>query len=95
VKLGSFSKQPGETESYTISHEDSLTTGDYVLSAVATVLPTGVGALTLAPLIITTPRIRMFASGGIDGTSYVVQLVTRTGDGRVLEDEFTIKVKEI
>lgn len=92
MKLGSVTKQPGETESYSVSYEDALTLGDYATSTTITSTPTG---LTIAPPIVTTNRVRMFVSGGVSGTSYKVEVTTTTADGRILEDEFTIKVKEL
>jgi hypothetical protein len=92
VKLGSVNKQPGETESYTVSYEDALTTGDNLVSTSVTSTPSG---LTIAAPFVVSPRVRMFISGGTDGVSYKIEVTTVTADGRVLEDEFTVKVKEL
>jgi hypothetical protein len=92
MRLGQFNKQPGERESYTVDYADDLTTGDNVISAAATVAPAG---LSIEQIFIVDPRVKFFAEGGEDGTTYKVTLVVETADGRVLEDEIMIKVKEL
>jgi hypothetical protein len=91
MKLGQFIKQPGERESYTVNYENDLTEGDNVMTAAVTVTPVG---MTVDPVNVFDPRVRFWASGGINGVSYKVTLTVTTADGRVLEDEVTIKVKE-
>lgn len=102
MRLGTVTKQSNETESFTVSYIDALTTGDVVNSATATIavygaVPNGVTPtlITLIPMIIASPRVRMFASGGTTGVTYKVELLTITNDGRVLNDEFFIKVKDV
>ncbi len=102
MRLGTVTKQPNETESFTVSYIDALTAGDIVIAATATVavygaVPPGVvpALITLTPMVIANPRVRMFASGGTDGVTYKIELLTVTNDGRVLNDEFFIKVKDV
>lgn len=90
--LGIFDKQPDERESYSITYEDDLTDGDNVESAVITSSPAG---LTISAPAIADPRVRFWISGGVDKTSYKVTVKTTTADGRVLEDEVKIKVKDV
>lgn len=92
MKLGTFSKQPNEKESYTITYEDALTDGDNVISATAAVEPAG---LTINGIEIADPRVKFWASGGVVDTRYKVTITATTEDGRVLEDEITFKIKEI
>lgn len=90
--LGTFLKQPAEVESYTITYEDDLTTGDNVASSVVTVSPAG---LTIQSSNVDDPRVRIWLAGGTNGTTYKVTVTTTTADGRVLQDEFKVKVKDI
>ena len=90
--LGSFIKQPAETESYSITYEDDLTTGDNVESAVATVAPVG---LTVETPVVDDPMVRMWVSGGTNGVTYKITVTTTTADGRILQDEFRVKVKDL
>jgi hypothetical protein len=93
VRLGQVTKQPGETETYTITYEDDLTVGDNVLTAtMLSVAPTG---LVISNIFVVDPRVRFAASGGVTGTTYKVTFRVTTEDGRILEDEVTIKVKEL
>lgn len=39
-------------------------------------------------------RVRLFVSGGTDGETYKAEITTTTNEGRVLQDEIVIKVKE-
>ena len=90
--LGTYVKQPAETESYSIYYGDDLTTGDNVESAVITSSPSG---LTISAPIIADPRVRMWISSGTANVTYKVTVTTTTADGRILQDEFRIKVKEL
>lgn len=90
--LGSYIKQPAETESYSINYEDDLTAGDNVSSAVATVSPAG---LTIQSVVADDPRVRLWILGGTANVTYKVTVTMTTVDGRILQDEFRVKVKEI
>lgn len=92
MRLGQFIKQPGETESYTVTYEDDLTAGDNLESvALVSVVPVG---LVVDQIFVFDPRVRFFASGGTDGVVYKVTIRATTADSRILEDEIIIKVKE-
>lgn len=92
MKLATFSKQPNERESYTITYEDALTDGDNVISATALVEPAG---LTIDGIVVTDPVVKFWASGGTVDTRYKVTITATTEDGRVMEDEIIFKIKEI
>ena len=91
MKLGKFIKQPSEVESYTIDYADDLTSGDEVISVVVDVTPTG---LENHNNNVRSDSVRMWFRGGVAGVKYTVEVTATTGDGRVLQDEFTIHVKE-
>lgn len=40
-------------------------------------------------------RVRTFVHGGVDAESYKVELTTTTAEGRVLQDEFIVKIKDV
>lgn len=92
MKLGTFPKQPGERESYTITYEDDLDAGDGIAAdgVTMTVAPLG---MTVEQIFIFSPRVRFFVNGGVAGT-YKVTVRAVTDDGRILEDEIFFKVKE-
>lgn len=90
--IGAFIKQPEEVESYSIDYSKDLTQGDNVKSAVITVTPTG---LTVRSHVVKDPKVRIWLSGGVNGESYKVTCTVTTEDGRVLQDEFRVKIKDI
>lgn len=92
MKVGTCTKQPGERESYSITYEDALNTGDAVLTAVLKSLaPVG---LAIDQITVVSPRVKFWISLGTDKTNYRATFTVTTKDGRVFEDEVTIKVKE-
>jgi hypothetical protein len=44
--------------------------------------------------ITTEQRVRSFVSGGADGSTYKLEVTTTTNEGRVLQDEIIVKIKE-
>jgi len=92
MKLGTAQKQPTERFSYTVNYVDALTEGDNVKNA--TVVSTPVG-LIIDNVGVYDPRVKFWAEGGTNGTSYKVTVNTETEDGRIFQDEITFKIKEI
>lgn len=92
MNIGSFLKQPVEVKDYDVDYSQWLTTGDNVQSATISVTPTG---LQVDSVVINDPRVKIWLSGGTDGVSYKVTVTTTTADGRVKQDEFKLKVKEV
>ncbi len=92
MMLGTFRKQPVEVIDYDIDYSEWLTTGDNVDSAVVTVAPTG---LTVQSVFVNDPRLKIWVSGGTNGTSYKLTVTTTTADGRIKQDEFKVNVKDI
>jgi hypothetical protein len=99
VILGKFIKQPAEREAYAIEYEDDLASGDTILiSPVITVAQIG-SAADPTPLLLdatdtTDTRATMWLSGGTNGVSYKVTVTTTTNSGRILQDEFILKIKD-
>lgn len=89
--LGRYIKQPDETESYTIDYTDDLTDGDGVVSVSVTVAP---ATITLVSTNFDLTSLRIWLSGGLAGVKYKATATATTGDGRVLQDEFFVTVKE-
>lgn len=92
MNLGNFTKQPVDVVDYDIDYSQWLTSGDNVESAVVNVVPEG---LTVESVFINDPKLKIWVSGGIDATTYKVTVTMTTADGRVKQDEFKIKVKDI
>jgi hypothetical protein len=90
--LGRFIKQPAEKESYSIEYADDLVGSDAIASTVTTVLPIG---LTIVSTLIVGTRVKVLVEGGAAvGTKHKVTVTATTDDGRVLQDEFIISIKD-
>jgi hypothetical protein len=93
MKLGQVTKQPRETESYTLEYEADLNIGGELIGVtVSSVEPAG---LIINPAFVVDSRVRFYARGGDDGVTYKTTFTVTTADGRILEDEVNIKVKEL
>lgn len=90
--LGNFTKQPIDVLDYDIDYSQWLTTGDNVESIDVTVEPSG---LTVDNTFVNDPRVKIYLSGGTNGSTYKITVTMTTADGRVKQDEFKLKVKEI
>lgn len=90
--LGKFVKQPLEVESYSIDYADDLIDADAISSAVVTVAPAG---LTILSSLVVGTRVKVLtADGGDVGTKHKVTVTATTEDGRVLQDEFIVTIKD-
>lgn len=92
MMLGNFTKQPVDVVDYDIDYSEWLTAGDNVQSTDVTVSPSG---LTVDSVFVNDPRLKIWVSGGTNGTTYKITATTTTADGRVKQDEFRVKVKDI
>ena len=89
--LGTFIKQPAEKESYSIEYAEDLIDADSIESVVVTVAPLG---LVIVSSLVVGTRVKVLVSGGTDGAKYKVTATATTDDGRILQDEFFIKIKD-
>lgn len=90
--LEKFTKQPAETQDYDIDYTD------YLKSMSDTPLSFTVSAdagITVVASMLVGKVVKVYLSGGVDGTSYKVTALLTTAGGRVKEGEILIKVKEV
>jgi hypothetical protein len=95
-------KQPVERVDYDIDYSEWLTTNDNVESVVVTVFPDE-SVMTPVPhdrlhvltAVVIDPIIKLWIEGGRNGVTYKVSLTMTTADGRIKQDEFKLKVKDI
>lgn len=90
--LGSYDKQPVEVEKYTINYALDLSQGDRVTGSVATVEPS---SLTVAIATVESSQVRIKVSGGTNNVRYKITITSETSEGRVMQDEFFVKVKDL
>lgn len=91
--LGTQIKQPADYLDYDVSFEDWLPEGDAVSSATATVSPTS--ELAIADILVLSPLVKVWLSGGTTGSAYKITIVATTAQGRIKEAEFKIRVREM
>lgn len=89
--LGTFEKQPVDVKDYDIDYAQWLTPGDGIQSATAEV---DAGGLLVDSVFTSGDRVKVWLSGGVSGQRYKVTVTVSTNDGRVLQHEFVIKVKD-
>ncbi|HJV52790.1 MAG TPA: hypothetical protein VJ652_15085 [Noviherbaspirillum sp.] len=92
--LGTVQKQPADQLDYDIDFERWLTDSDTITTATAAVS----GAddfLTLQSVQVASPKVKVWLAGGSDGVTYTITVTTSTAGGRIKEEEFKLRVKEI
>lgn len=93
MMLGKYIKQPAEVESYMVDYTDDLTQSDGVVSSEVVVHPPG--ELVVSTVDTRSDSVRIWLREGVDGNKYKVEVTVTTEDGRVMQDEFIITVKDI
>lgn len=95
-------KQPVERVDYDIDYSEWLTVNDNVESVVVTVfpdesvmIPIPDSRLNIPTVVVIDPVIKLWIEGGRNGVTYKVSLTMTTADGRIKQDEFKLKVKDI
>lgn len=89
----SFPQQPSERLDYDVDLSEELPSTDTIVSAVPSVSPVG---LTLGTTAInnTTKVVKQWISGGTNGIVYEVTVLITTSEGRTIEENFKVKVRE-
>lgn len=87
-------KQPIEKLDYDIEYADWLTPGDGVTASNVTVT-VDAPSLTVAFFTTSGTVLKIWLTGGTHGVTYRVSVTVETDDGRIKQDEFKVKVKEI
>jgi len=90
--LAKFEKQPADIQDYDISFTDWLAGYADTGASQVTTVETGI---TLAASMLSGGVVKVWLSGGLNGTSYKVTTTLSTTGGRVKQAEIVIKVKEV
>ena len=91
--LGTFTKQPVDRLDYDLDYGQWLSAGDNLESVIVEATPTG--SLNVEQVFIADPKVKVWLSGGVSGTTYKITITTTTADTRVRQDEFKLRVKEV
>ena len=92
--LAKFEKQPADVQDFDIDFNDWLTG---MLDTAPG--PTGVSVeadpgITLLAFVLSAGVVKVWTSGGVDGTTYKITVTVTTTGGRVKQAEIKVKVKE-
>ena len=100
--LGTMNKQPADRYDYDIDYSEWLTDKDNVESVAVTVFPdeglldpVPADRLNILSVTVIDPFVKLWIDGGRNGVTYKVTLTMTTADGRIKQDEFKLKVKDI
>lgn len=89
--LGKFTKQPVEVQDYDIDFTDYLAGQNDAAVSHTVTAETGVTVLSSA---LTAGVVKVFVSGGEDGSSYKVSATVTTQGGRVKQGDILVRVRE-
>ncbi len=96
--LGTFLKQPADRLDYDFDYSEWLTANDNLASAVVDVFPNDsleIGGLQVDHVTVIDPILKIWLRAGRNGIIYKLTITATTEDGRIKQDEFKIKVKDI
>lgn len=89
--LGSFYKQPADTQDYDINCNAWLTALDDTIASVTASVTSGI---TLISCTAGSGIVKTWLSGGKDGVTYTITILIATVGGRIKQAEFQVKVKD-
>jgi hypothetical protein len=94
--MDTFPKQPAEVLDFDVDFSSFLSAagGDTLLSAVSVVDAATITIASTAVNVV-TGVVKVWLSGGTDGTSYKVTVTATTTGGRVKQHEFRVRVRDI
>lgn len=89
--LGRFQKQPADVLDYDFDYSDWLADRADTISSISITADTGITVGTTAHV---SGVVKVFLSGGTDGSSYKITSTVITTGGRTKQAEIVVKVKE-
>ena len=92
MNLGVYIKQPSDVTDYDVDYSEWLVDADAVHSATATASP---DTITVESVFYSSSVVKVWLSGGANNQLYKITVRATTDDGRVREDEFRVKVKDL
>jgi len=94
MRLGKFSKEPGERKLYTIDYSDWLNTSETITGLSFNITPATTLVVDGDAIGSPATGVSFFVSGGTDGVSYTVEAVVTTSQGQIKEDQVLFNIKE-
>ena len=92
MTLARFTKQPADLQDYDIDFTEWL--AGFADTGASHVVAVDTGITKVSSTLV-AGVVKVWLSGGLDGTSYKITATLTTTGGRVKQAEVTIKVKEV
>jgi len=91
-------KQPSERKDYDVTGADWLVAGDSIVSATASVVcltnALDTALIVESPVVISNPVMKVWVTAGTNLYKYKITILATTLDGRIVECEIIIRVKD-
>lgn len=92
--LAKFEKQPADVQDFDIDYGEWLDGMNDIAPGPTGLVVVAETGLTITASTLTDGRVKIWTSGGIDGTTYKITATVTTDGGRVKQAEIKVKVKE-
>lgn len=89
--LGIKQKRPADVLDFDLTYEDWITDDDTITTVTTAVTPPG--ELEVGSVQVSNPEVKVWVSGGEDGSTYDIEVTAATNGGRVKVECFKIRVK--
>ncbi len=95
--LATWTAQSSDTLDYNIDYTEWIEDDDAPASAEAAALLEGVETanITVENVEVLGKVVRVWLSGGVSGETYTIEVTTTTQFGRIKQDEFRIKMRDV
>lgn len=90
--LGIKQKRPADVLDFDVAYDDWLTDDDTITTVTTSVSPSG--ELSVDSVQVSNPEVKVWVSGGEDGSTYDIEVTAATNGGRVKVECFKIRVRE-
>jgi len=95
MRVGTLTKQPREEISVSLNYDEALDPKDAIQRIYGVEIEPPDEMRHYALLMPSRDRVRVFVNGGVNRQRYKLTVRVLTVGGEVLEDELTVKIKEI
>ena len=90
--LGIKPKNPADVLDFDVTYEDWITDDDTITTVTTSVAPAG--ELVVDSVQVSNPEVKVWVSGGVNGSTYDIEVTAATTGGRVKVECFKIRVKD-
>jgi hypothetical protein len=96
MRIGKFTKRPGERKRYAIIYSEWLDAGETISAVTFEVTPSEGNALQVDAFTInpSATEVVFFANFGLAGTNYAVDIQVTTSGGQIKRDQILFSVRD-